>query len=329
MTRLLHIFLTLTAALLSLPAAHGRAYKNPTPGRFPILAWYSIRPDSAVTHARYQEMAACGFNISFSHFSTADEVAKALEACQGTGVTQMVMTADLEKNTADVVNRFKHHPMVSGWFLRDEPTTHGFADLRAFRDRVLAADTTHLVYLNLLPNYVNPKALGTKDYREYVQRFADEVDLGLISYDHYPVVEDANGLHLRDRFYENLEDVLAVSRQTGQPMWAFCLSTAHDPYPVATREALRLEAFSNLAYGAQCIQYFTYWNPGGTTWNFHTAPISMDGHRTHVYYLVKDLNQEIQHLARIFLSAQVVSVAHTGPSIPKGTKPLTALPAPF
>ena len=76
-------------------------------------------------------------------------------------------------------------------------------------------------------------------------------------------------------------------------------------------------------------EFFTYWNPGGTTWNFHTAPISMDGRRTHVYYLVKDLNQEIQHLARIFLGAQAVSVAHTGPSIPKGTKPLTVLPAPF
>lgn len=311
----------------ALPA---NAYKNPTGKRFPILAWYSIRPDSAITRERYLEMADCGFNISFSHFSKRAEVQKALDACRGTGVMQMVTTGDLESNTAEVVNQFKNDEMVAGWFLRDEPVCDGFKALREFKDRILSADDQHCLYLNLLPNYVSPKDLQAKDYRDYVRRFVEEVNLGQISFDNYPIIEDGQRhTSVRSEFYGNLEDAMAVSQASGQPMWAFALSTAHDPYPVATREILRLEVFSNLAYGAQCIQYFTYWNPGRSTWNFNTAPISLDGQRTHVWYLVRSLNKEIQALAPVFLGAKVLDVSHTGETIPQQTHRLSSLPAPF
>ena len=306
-----------------------KAYINPAGNRFPILAWYSIRPDSAITHERYLEMADCGFNVSFSHFGTRAEVAKALEACKGTGVMQMITCSDMESKTAEIVNQFKDQEMVGGWFLRDEPTCAGFPSLKAYKERVLQVDTKHCIYLNLNPNYAPLDALGVKTYREYVQRFVNEVNIGLISFDYYPIVEDHGKTYVRGSFYQNLEDAMAVSKTSNQPMWAFALSTAHDPYPVATREMLRLEVFSDLAYGAQCIQYFTYWNPRGTIWNFNTAPISMDGARTHVWYLVRDLNREIQTLAPIFLGANVISVTHTGKTIPEGTTKTEALPAPF
>lgn len=307
-----------------------KGYINPTKKRFPILAWYSIRPDSAITKVRYQEMSEAGFNISFSHFTERAEVAKALEASKGTGVMQMITCKDLESKTAEVINQFKKEKMVAGWFLRDEPTCSSFKELRAFKDRVLANDNKHLVYLNLNPNYASLSFLGTKNYIDYLRRFVDEVNLGIISFDYYPIISEyRKNPYIRSTFYKNLEDVLAVSQESDQPMWAFALSTAHGPYPVATREMLRLEVFSDLAYGAQCIQYFTYWNPQGTIWDFNTAPISMDGHRTHVYYLIQDLNHEIQNLAPVFLGAKVVSIAHTGKDIPIGTHRLRSLPPPF
>ena len=191
-----------------------------------------------------------------------------------------------------------------------------------------AADTTHTVYLNLLPSIVNPKDLGTKDYEEYAQRFVDEVALPQISYDFYPIVDEGGKIHVRPQFYENLEVVRKVAQRNGIPFWAFVLSTAHDPYPLPTATHMRLEAFSALAYGAQCIQYFTYWTPIGTVWNFHNAPIAKDGRRTHVYYLIKDLNREIQNLAPVFLGAEAAGVWHTR-SIPQGTIQLQTLPAPF
>ena len=53
-------------------------YVNPTGDAFPVMAWYSLLGDQ-VTPDRYREMAAAGINLSFSHFSTADEVADVAE----------------------------------------------------------------------------------------------------------------------------------------------------------------------------------------------------------------------------------------------------------
>lgn len=306
-------------------------YKNPTGKEFPILAWYSILPDSAQTKERYQELRDAGFNISFSHFYHDEEVEKALKAMEGTGVKIMATSTGIYGDTKNSVSKFKDHPGVAGWFLRDEPVASGFKDLSDFRDRIYDTDSTHLLYLNLLPSLVNAADLGTKDYEDYVQRFVDEVRLPLISYDFYPIIEnkDAEISYQRPTFFENLEIVSRVARRNNIPFWAFCLSTAHDPYPIPTATHLRSEAFPALAYGAQGIQYFTYWQPTTETWNFHHAPIDETGKRTDTYYLIQDLNKEIQALAPVFLGADIEEVGHTGIEIPTGTKRISSMPAGF
>ena len=84
--------------------------------------------------------------------------------------------------------------------------------------------------------------------------------------------------------------------------------------------------YSNLAYGAQVLQYFTYWNPDTTTWNFHQAPITMNKKRSHVYDKVKELNKEIQNRAFVFANSEIVDIFHTGNEVPLGTKKLETLP---
>ena len=325
------ILIPLMALLIAVPgpAKEKMKYKNPTGKEFPILAWYSVVGDSNQTKERYQELREAGFNISFPHFGTAAELEKGLAACQGTGVKIMAMCTELVNNTAATVNRFKSNPSIAGWFLRDEPVTSGYEELRKLRDRIYAADKNHLMYLNLLPSMVAPQDLQAKDYEDYVQRFVDEVNITPISYDMYPVVMENGKAKLRSMFYENLEIVRKVSLRNDYPFWAFCLATAHDPYPIPSDTHLRIEAFSALAYGAQCIQYFTYWTPGTTVWNFHNAPIDENGKRTDVYYKVKNVNKEIQALAKVFLRAKATDVSHTGDSIPTGTKSLTQMPPKF
>lgn len=325
------ILIPLMALLIAVPglANEKMKYKNPTGKEFPILAWYSVLGDSNQTKERYQELREAGFNISFPHFGTAAELEKGLAACKGTGVKIMAMCTELVNNTAATVNRFKDNPSVAGWFLRDEPVTSGYAELRKLRDRIYAADKSHLMYLNLLPCMVAPQDLQAKDYEDYVQRFVNEVNITPISYDMYPVVMENGKAKLRPMFYENLEIVRKVSLRNDYPFWAFCLATAHDPYPIPSDTHLRIEAFSALAYGAQCIQYFTYWTPGTTVWNFHNAPIDENGKRTDVYYKVKNVNKEIQALAKVFLGAKATDVSHTGDSIPTGTKSLTQMPPKF
>ena len=318
MKKITIVLLLLVAAIVG-NADNKMRYKNPTGKEFPILAWYSVLPDSNLTRERYMELRNAGFNISFSHFSNADQLAKGLSASKGTGVRQMASCPELEEKTAEIVGRFKNEKMLCGWFLRDEPTTTSFADLRTFRDRVYNIDNKHLIYLNLLPNFVSPAELGTKTYEEYVQRSADELGLSQLSYDLYPIVQEQGKAVVRPQFYSNLEIMRRVSMHSMQPFWAFVLSTAHGSYPIPTATHLRIEAFSALAYGAQCIQHFTYWTPPTDTWNFHSAPIDEHGKRTQVYELVKNLNREIQSLAWVFLGAKAVTVGHTGNKHIEGT----------
>ncbi len=94
----------------------------------------------------------------------------------------------------------------------------------------------------------------------------------------------------------------------------------HRPYPVPTIAHLRVQAFSNLAYGAKTIQYFTYW-----TFRERRVGLQQRADRarrscTPVYDLVKQVNAEIQNVARAFAGSKVVAVGHTGERLPAGTK---------
>ena len=296
-------------------------YTNPTGGEFPVMAWYSLLGEQ-VTAERYRELADAGFNLSFSHFARADDVAAALKAARGTGVKILITCAELADDPEATVRRFRRDKANAGYFLRDEPICDAFPELVAWAARIRSADDGRMLYLNLLPNYVSPRDLHSETYADYVRRFIDEVGLGMVSFDNYPVLAD----RVRPEFWANLEVVAAESRRAGIPFWAFALSTAHDPYPVATRASLRLQIFGNLAYGAQGIQYFTYTTPGTETWNFHNAPIDERGRRTEVYDLVRELNREVHALTRVFLGAEVISTGHTGAAIPDGTHRLGRLP---
>jgi len=138
-----------------------------------------------------------------------------------------------------------------------------------------------------------------------------------------------DGRYLRENWYENLEIISKEARISNKPFWAFALTVSHGNYPIPTLSELRLQIYSNLAYGAQGIQYFTYWTPlKKTEWNYQHGPISdVSKQRTEVYDRIKIVNREIQSLAGVFLGAKITSVAHTGSVIPNGTKRLGQLPS--
>ncbi len=292
--------------------------------QIPVLAWFSI-PAEHTSLDRYLELKEAGFTHSFSHTATADEVAAALDTAQRAGIKLIITCRELETDPEATVNRFKNHPALDGYFLRDEPDRTAFASLGKWARTIESVDNKHYCYLNLLPTYASLEALKTDSYREYVNLFIQEVNLPFVSFDHYPVIGDSS---LRGDFYENLEIISDESRKAGKPFWAFALATAHDPYSIATLASLRLQVYSNLAYGAQGIQYFTYWTPVGTIWNFNHAPITETFQRSEVYDRVREVNKEIKALSPVFLGAKLLSVAHTG-EIPVGTKQLVSLPAPF
>ena len=294
--------------------------------QMPILAWYSIPPEYA-TLERYKELKNAGFTINFSHIYTLEDAKQSLDLAEQAGVKVIFTCGDaLNTDTENVVKQVKDHPALYGYFLRDEPFNADLPALGEWAKRIRAVDSEHPLYLNLNPTYVSEEALGST-YAEHVKLFIDTVHPTLLSFDNYPVLENGS---VRDGWWENLEIISKAAREAGIPFWAFTLSTAHHPYPVATQASLRLQLYTDLAYGAQCLQYFTYWCPVPGTWDFHDAPISVTGERTAIYNLVKDMNKEIQARAGIWVGCKVNKVYLTGGDIPNGVTPLPSpLPEPL
>ncbi len=284
----------------------------------PILSWYSIPPED-LNLKRFKEMKEAGININYSHITKFEDAVKALNLAKEAGVKCIFSCAELRTEPEKTVKAVMKHPALAGYFLRDEPGVADFADLWAWAKKIIATDPNHTCYLNLLPTY------GFKtidEYRDYVHRFVEEVPIQLVSFDHYPVV--GNGI--RPDWYANLEIVAEESKRVNRPFWAFALATSHRPYPIPTMASLRLQMYSNLAYGAKGLQYFTYWNPVPGTWDFHDAPITLEKKRCTVYDRVRDMNKELQARAFVFLRSKVASVAHVGKEIPLLTKRLESLP---
>lgn len=292
----------------------------------PILAWYGIPADEAKVE-RFQELKDAGFTLNFRGYSNADEVVKALDAAQKVGVKIIAACPELRNDTEATVKRFMKHPALAGYFLRDEPLSSDFPALGEWARKVQAVDDKHFCYLNLFPNggKEHLDALGVQSYREYVSRFDREVPMQFLSFDHYPITYDG----MKPEWYENLEEFSDESKKAGKDFWAFAMATKHWKYPHPTLATLRLQMFSDLAYGAQGLQYFTYWTPVNSEgFDYEFGPIGLDGRRTVAYDLVRQVNGEIKALSGVFAGAKVKWVRHTGKTIPRGTQRLTKLPEP-
>ena len=315
-------FATSNLIVLSLllgPSSRAAPERLPDESPLPILAWGGP-PQDQTTVERYRELAEAGFTHNYSGFGNAEATVRALDVAQAAGVKLIPSLPELTSNPEGAVKRLKGHPALGGYYLRDEPSASDFEGLATWAKRIQAVDEKHPCYINLFPTYATPDQLGAPNYREYVGRFLKQVPVPILSFDHYPVV----GQRLRPDWYENLEIISAAARAEKKPFWAFALAVAHGLYPVPTVAHLRVQAYSNLAYGAQGLQYFTYWTTKSDTWDFHEGPIGLDGKRTATYERVREVNREVQALRGVFVGSHVVAVGHTGNNLPPGTKAFAA-----
>ncbi len=290
----------------------------------PVLAWFGI-PADQTTPERFEELREAGITINYTNYPDLQAVEKALDIAQKTGVKIVAACPELKTDTENTVKRLMNHPALAGYYLRDEPSRKDFPELGAWARKIRAIDDKHFCYLNLFPTYASKDQLGTDTYKEYVEAFVKEIPVQFISFDHYPLMK--NRVSSKD-YYENMEIVSQIARANNLPVWAFGLSVAFHDYAIPTLAEIRFQIHSILAYGAQTLQYFTYWTPVTTTWDFHNAPITVDGKRTDTYDKIKAINQEIAKVAAVFTGSTVKSVWHTGNKIPIGTRRMERLPDP-
>jgi hypothetical protein len=322
-----------------------RSDENETPWatgneKIPVLAWLSIPTmdtwfpggapwSDAEIQLRYQTLKEAGFMYSLSHRTDDDHVEKALDAGQATGVKIIVNLFNWEppydvSGDADIkacVNRFKDHPGLGGYYLRDEPP-FGIFDMLGDKVRLIESidnNPEHFCYINVAGAVVADQGfhgVGGDFLTNYLTPFVNKVPQKFMAFNTYPItVESLDPVNkhagyrlLAKGWYGVLEVFLKKYQQSGLPFWTFAVSSAHQSFPAPVTSDLRMEIYTSLAYGAQGIQYFTYWSQGG---GFY-AMVDQWGAKTTVYNVVKEMNEEMQNYASVFLGASVVWVKHSG-----------------
>jgi len=308
----------------------------------PVMSWGGIKQNE-ISVENYRKLKDVGVNIDIAFFSNVDSVASALDAAEKVGIKLMISCPELKSDPGKTARRFKNHPALEGYYLGDEPGKSQFQELAEWNKKLKAADSNHYSFVNLYPNInSNQSKFEAKNYKEYVDAFDEMFPAPYISFDFYPVVD--GGLH--PRWYENLEFFTRKYQTEKRPFWAFVLTTSYLAYSddtgqpslndfyqlyktykpeqtyihdIPTLTELRLQAFSNLAYGAQGIEFWSFRGYG--------SPLDAQGKKTVIYDRVQQVSREIHAYSGVFLGAKVISVAHTGLSIPDGTQRLEKLPS--
>jgi hypothetical protein len=306
--------------------------------KIPILAWGGIDRHSSVR--MYKDMAEAGFTINLGLDLTATPTKEnihslfaALDRANEADIKQMVGASWLDFLSGEDLTRLTSHPALAGYYFMDEPVTYEWLDsLDRWVDRVRKIDDKHFGYINLAgadcrgsnwaPELIGCTGEEPSPYTRFVKRYA-EIDIPMISVDRYPVVVDTvtQQRKLFPGWYYTLERTSSEARRTGKDLWAFALSTQlflpnGIIYPIPTVDDLRLQMYSNLAYGAQVLQYYTY-VPSGNSAVWGQPPLTSEGLKTSTWYLLQEMNREFQALAPVFLRAKVNWIAHTG-EIPDG-----------
>lgn len=295
--------------------------------RFPIGFWYGP-PASENKLETWQRIADAHFTLvgPCNEYSPADNRAM-LQFCEQLNLkalivddrirSDMVSNTEWRKVVRHVVGDFQKYPALYGYYLHDEPSARWFPILGEIHAEFRQSDPAHIPYINLFPNYAPPQSLGTPTYREYLRRYVETVRPGVISYDHYPLLD--SGLDRPD-YFDNLEAVRTVAETSKLPLWSIIQIAPHVPYRDPTADELRWQAYTSLAYGAKGLLYFTYWPPPSLT---QSAIVDTTGQPTKRYGMVQELNRQIAALGPTLLSLKSTAVYHTG-SIPAGG---TRLPA--
>ncbi len=305
----------------------------PEAQKFEIFAYSSI-PTPYATHENFVKMAEAGFTISQSNFSkdayegatVLENVIKALDAAQGTGVKLCIPLTEWfdpalkavikpEKTVEEVVGAIKDHPALWGYLIGDEPGADELDTYGSYIEAYQKLDPDHPWYTCFLPvsTFTN-----TSTHAEYVDAVTDHFlkhPTQFLAFDMYPV---RTGNTVASWWYECLENYCEYTQQKNIPLAGMACSVEFDGQAFPSVEALRLQNYTNLAYGCQALMYFTYMVPYYKTdgWVDGSAPMKLDGTHSEVYDMVKQVNAELNNQAFVFLGSKVqwVRNARTVPS---------------
>jgi len=315
---LLLLLLAILSGCAAFRPLRGRA-QPPDPPPF-ILTFWCGPPLAEFDDARAAEIAAAGFTVvgpPCEGGTDRERNRRALDVAARHGLEMWIadprvnqyasLQPNWESRVAAAAADYRDHAAFAGYFVMDEPSAEEFEDLAPVVAQLHAADADDPAYVNLLPDYVTPKGLGTDDYREYVERFISTVGPRLLSYDYYPFGATKD----RPTFFTNLATMRELAQRHHLPFMVIVLAMPHGPYRDPTEAELSWQVFHSLAFGARGISYFAYWTPvnvpSADDMKFRYGLIE-NGKPTLHYFQVMRLNRTVRAIAQQLASFRSVTV---------------------
>ncbi len=295
-------------------------YSKETRPVIEALGYYSFKPWNANLE-NYQKLADAGITMVTVE-TDEDDYLYQMDLARAVGIKVLAvigwatggwyenMSQERLEKLERLIDSLKDRPELYGYHIYDEPSVDNIFELMAIEDKIIQLDPDHPVYVNLRPQG-SSEGMGASTYDQYVEVFAAMMHLKQLSFDMYPALD--NGLVQADWHY-CLWVVADAARRYNKPFWAFAATCWIDLEQVLIHRAkptvgnVLLQVYTDLAYGAQTIQYFTIQDYGGTDF----APIMRDGTWTEAYDILKEANLQMQKRAFIFKGSNVSLIRQIG-----------------
>lgn len=293
-----------------------------------LLSFFCQPP--RLTHASFQEIKDAHFNVAMFDGGSFAGNKSALDLCQQVGIKGLVMDSRLYSlqyhpgnphfpaYMDSVINDYKSHPALWGYYIGDEPSASCFEILGGVFDYLAAKSPDHIAYINLLPIYASPEQFGKATYEQHVNQFIHQVKPKLFSFDHYPLGNPGE----KSDYFQNLELIRAEALAADIPFASVILATPHDGYRDPNESEIHWQINTALAYGAKGIFYYTY---GLYDSGYRNGIVDANGNKTAKYFIAQRVNAGVMKLAPTLMKLKSTAVYHADP-LPSGTVglPLTA-----
>jgi len=213
----------------------------------------------------------------------------------------------------------------AGHFLADEPSLAEMKELtsavKTYKKYLPSAEP----FINLLPCEDKKSQANYKAYLDYY--FSNLAsDLGYISFDHYPYgeISGVDAMHLW-----NLEEISQRANQSNIEKRGFIWSnlTSNGLHRRITSAAdIRLQAYTNLAYGVDEMTYFVYSSNGDSNDKTNALINYRTGKKSNAYIWAKAVNREIKAFEQAYGSFEWTGVMTFGenPQFAELTKNLSS-----
>jgi hypothetical protein len=293
-----------------------------------VISIYCPPPYAFLNDEQYKNIKEGGvdivFNVGGDVRSDRQGNLETLEMAQKHGLKVYVhdpRMAQSDEKIAEMVNDYKSHPALGGYYITDEPDSARLQSVIEQQRKVALLDPSKDSYVNHLPDW------AVNHYEDdFLKRWVEGVgakNLRYLAFDNYPYKRKQRA---EKTHFQNLDIIRRVGLEY-DVMTSSCLQSfgmyfsGVEEIRRPNKDEMRLNCFSNLAYGVKNPVWYPYWTKirHNNILTMSYSIIDENGKKTDLYEPFKMYNWQMKQLGKTLINLDAQEVYHTGDSLWLGT----------